>query len=134
MVATIRQRPLISFCAFLFVLAVCFAQARAEEVTAVFIAPTNSFVAGSRASVWLYLMNNSPGEVHRVLDAKLNGKFIAPPVSWDAVLNSVRQFPLPGSDHVLNSLVEQSPHIYGQCFSGGLPQVGQAALDWGERD
>ncbi len=69
-------------------LAACVTPAFAQDVTAVFIAPTNSFIAGSRASVWLYLMNSSAGEVHRTVPAKLNGKFVAPPVSWDAVLNS----------------------------------------------
>jgi outer membrane phospholipase A len=88
MVTTIRQRKLISFCAFLFALAIFAAQVRAEDVTAVFVAQTNSFVAGGRASVWLYLMNNSAGEVHRALEPKINARFVAPPVSWDVVLNS----------------------------------------------
>jgi phospholipase A1/A2 len=79
---------LVLVCAFLFALAICLARAQAEEVTAAFIAPTNSFVAGSRASVWLYLMNNSAAEIHRALDAKINAKFVAPPVSWDVVLHS----------------------------------------------
>jgi len=85
---TIQERRLSFFCVFLFALAACVTSVIAEDVTAVFVAPTNSVIAGSRASVWLYLMNNSAGEVHRALEPKLNAKFVAPPVSWDAVLIS----------------------------------------------
>jgi phospholipase A1 len=88
MVTTIQRRKLSACCVILFMLAACLARARAEDVTAVFIAPTNSFVAGHQASVWLYLLNNSASEVRRPLDLKLNGKFIAPPVSWGVILTS----------------------------------------------
>jgi outer membrane phospholipase A len=60
----------------------------AQDVTSIFIAPTNSFVAGTRASVWLYLMNNSASEVHRTIEPKLNARFIVPPTSWDVLLTS----------------------------------------------
>ncbi len=79
-------RKLISFWVLFFMLAACLTRARAEEVTAVFIAPTNSFVAGSKGSVWLYLMNNSAQEVHRPLERNLNAKFVVPPVSWEVTL------------------------------------------------
>jgi phospholipase A1 len=88
MVNANQQRKLIIICVFLFALATGLTQAPAQDVTAVFIAPTNSLVAGSKASVWLYLMNNSPSEVHRALEPKINAKFVAPPVSWDVVLSS----------------------------------------------
>jgi outer membrane phospholipase A len=117
MVTTIRLRKLISFCVFLFALAVGLRQARAEDVTAVFIAPTNSFVAGSRASVWLYLMNNSSSEVHRRLEPKLNAKFIAPPVSWDVVLNSAsanqEATVAPGAFAKAEYVVDVPPNLHG---------------------
>jgi len=88
MVTTIRLRKLSSFCVFLFALIACVTTAIAEDVTAVLVAPTNAVVAGNRASVWLYLMNNSAVEVHQPLPPKLDARFVAPPVSWDVVLTS----------------------------------------------
>jgi phospholipase A1/A2 len=88
MLTAIRQRNLATFCAFLFTLAACLTRAVAEDVTAVFMAPTNSFVAGHPASVRLYLLNNSSGEVHHTLEPQVNARFIAPPVSWDVMLTS----------------------------------------------
>jgi phospholipase A1 len=86
MVIMIRK---LSSCWVLFcMLAAGTTRVRAEDLTAVFIAPTNSFVAGQQASVRLYLLNNSSGEAHRTLEPKLNARFIAPPVSWDVILTS----------------------------------------------
>jgi phospholipase A1/A2 len=117
MVTTIRKSKLIPVCAFLFAFAIYLAQARAEDVTAVFIAPTNSFVAGTKASVWLYLMNNSGGEIHRTLETKLNAKFIAPPVSWDVVLTSVSASNdatiAPGAFAKAEYVVDVPPTLHG---------------------
>jgi outer membrane phospholipase A len=44
----------------------------AQDVTAVFTAPSGAFPVGSRASVWLYCMNNSSNSVRRTFAPSLN--------------------------------------------------------------
>jgi len=117
MVIMNQLRKFVSFCAVLFLLAA--GQMRAEDVTALFTAPTNALVAGGKASVWLYLMNNSAQEVHRALEPKLSGKFVVAPVSWDVVLirNGAGDETAiaPGAFARVEYVWEVPPHIHGQA-------------------
>ena len=72
-----------------FVLAVLLTGApsvQAQDVTAVFTPPPAPLAAGSRASVWLYCMNNSPNAVRHAFEPSLNGTLISPSTSFETVL------------------------------------------------
>lgn len=85
MVTICRRKPGL-FGVFLITFVVSMAIGFAQEVSSVFIAPLNPFVAGSRGSVWLYCMNNSSNDVHRIFEPSLNAKLIQPSATTNVVL------------------------------------------------
>jgi phospholipase A1 len=87
MVTTILPARVAGIFSFLFVLTVCAMQAWAQEVTAVFIAPSAPVIAGTRNSLWLYCMNNSSNEVQRKFEPHLNGKLISPSGTLNVILD-----------------------------------------------
>ena len=62
------------------------ATVRAQEVTAVFTTPSGTLTAGTRASIWLYCMNNSSNSVRRSFEPSLNCTLAAQSVSFETVL------------------------------------------------
>lgn len=78
MVTFIRRSISGSLFLFLFALTAGSRPARAQDVTCVFIAPSTSLVAGNRASVWLYCMNNSSNEVRKTFEPRLSAQLVSP--------------------------------------------------------
>src|ERR1700733_2355384 len=62
------------------------AAVRAQEVTAVFTTPSGTLTAGTRASIWLYCMNNSSNSIQRSFQPSLNCTLAAQSVSFETVL------------------------------------------------
>jgi phospholipase A1 len=58
----------------------------AQDVTAVFIAPSGTLTAGSRASLWLFYMNNSSNSLSRTFAPSLNCTLTAQSVTLETVL------------------------------------------------
>lgn len=87
MVTTLRQNRFASLFWCLFAFVACATMVFAQEpVTSVFIAPSTPFVAGSRASLWLYCMNNSSDDVHQTFEPRLDAQFLLPSGTVKAVL------------------------------------------------
>jgi len=59
---------------------------RAQDVTAVFAPPSTPLASGSRASVWLYCMNNSSNFIRRTFEPSLNCTLISPSAFFETVL------------------------------------------------
>ena len=62
------------------------ASVRAQDVTAVFPAPSGPLTAGGRGSLWLYCMNNSSNSIHRTFAPSLNCTLTAQSISLETVL------------------------------------------------
>jgi len=58
----------------------------AQDVTAVFTTPSGTFTAGSRASLWLFCMNNSSNSVSRTFEPSLKCTVTAQPATLETVL------------------------------------------------
>jgi outer membrane phospholipase A len=58
----------------------------AQDVTAVFTTPPETFTAGSRASLWLFCMNNSSNSISRTFDPSLKCTLTAQSVTLETVL------------------------------------------------
>ena len=60
--------------------------ASAQDVTAVFVAPSSPFITGSRGSLWLYCMNNSSNAVTQTFATSLSGTLKSELISTNTVL------------------------------------------------
>jgi len=60
--------------------------ASAQDVTAVFVAPSSPFITGSRGSLWLYCMNNSSNAVMQTFATSLSGTLKSELISTNTVL------------------------------------------------
>ena len=58
----------------------------AQDVTAVFTTPSGTLTAGSRASLWLFCMNNSSNSVIRTFEPSLRCTLTAQSVTFETVL------------------------------------------------
>jgi phospholipase A1 len=58
----------------------------AQDVTAVFTTPSGTLTAGSRASLWLYCMNNSSNTIGRTFEPSLRCTLTAQSVTFETVL------------------------------------------------
>jgi phospholipase A1 len=58
----------------------------AQDVTAVFTPPPGTLTAGSRASLWLFCMNNSSNSISRTFEPNLNCTLTAQSVTLETVL------------------------------------------------
>jgi phospholipase A1 len=58
----------------------------AQDVTAVFTTPSGTLTAGSRASLWLFCMNNSSHSISRTFEPSLNCTLAAQSVTFETVL------------------------------------------------
>jgi len=87
MVTIIRRGISGSLFCFLFTLAACAAPSLAQDVTCVFIAPSDPLAAGDRASLWLYCMNNSDKEVRETFEPRLNAQLVSPSGTLTTVLD-----------------------------------------------
>jgi len=116
---------------FLFALVVGAVQAWAQEVTSVFIAPSNPLVAGSRGSVWLYCLNNSSNEVHHAFEPSLGGKLILSSGTTNVVLSlggeSGDATIAPGAFAKAEYFLEVPPAMRGQA-SLNVSNYNQIAL------
>jgi len=81
-----RRSPLL----FLVLLLTSVGSVRAQDVTAVFTAPSGRLTAGSRASLWLFCMNNSSNSVSRTFEPSLPCTLTAQSVTLetDLLLNT----------------------------------------------
>ena len=59
----------------------------AQDVTAVFTAPSGTFPVGSHASVWLYCMNNSSNSIRRIFEPSLDCTLSSPSVTVETQLH-----------------------------------------------
>jgi phospholipase A1/A2 len=89
MATTIRRNRSRWIFFFVFALAACATRTLAQEMTSVFIAPSSPVIPGTTSSLWLYCMNNSPQEIQRTFEARLNGKLILPSGTRNVILNLV---------------------------------------------
>ncbi len=58
----------------------------AQDVTAVFTAPSGTLTGGSRASLWLFCMNNSSNSINRTFEPSLNCTLISQSATFETVL------------------------------------------------
>ncbi|HVM60700.1 MAG TPA: phospholipase A [Verrucomicrobiae bacterium] len=62
------------------------APAPAQDITSTFVPPTAPLVAGQRASLWLYCMNNSSNQLPRAFEPSLNGTLRSADATNETVL------------------------------------------------
>jgi phospholipase A1 len=71
---------------FLVLLLASVGSVRAQDITAVFTAPSGTLTAGSRASLWLFCMNNSSNSISRTFEPSLRCTLTAQSVTLETVL------------------------------------------------